>query len=487
MEIYALNNDRMLCWDEFLVDKMVDAEVIMHHPRKTDDLIVMDEEWEGAGNGAGRVFKVDGQYRFYYRAYHAMYNANGTISHGVNPDGEILNICLKTSVDGKHFKSVPVNKFAFNGSRFNNIVGGLPYLDENPDCLPGEKYKALTVLSPKHKLGYCLALKHSEDGIVFSEPLKLEFPGGFDSENILLWNKDTQKYNIYYRGFHYKEGYDAGPHSIENERHNLRDVRLAETADFIHFDLKGPLDFGEDKEDMQLYTNNIMRYHRAKNMFIALPARYHDRWQDAHNLERFSLADRKKVVTELFNREGTALTDCAIMTSRDGFRFNRWDEAFITPGVQDRNNWWYGQCFPAYGIIETECDEFGAPNELSFFMNEYYKTKNTCNFRRYAVRLDGFFSWYAKYKGGEILTKPFTFTGRQLEINFATPPCYGGMRIQICDENGKELEGYDSRNLFGDSVDRIVDFEKDAGDLQGTPIRLKIQLKDSSLYSFRFI
>ena len=62
-----------------------------------------------------------------------------------------------------------------------------------------------------------------------------------------------------------------------------------------------------------------------------------------------------------------------------------------------------------YGLLETEAEEEGAPNEISFYVGENYRIKNV-NFRRYTVRLDGFFSWRAPYRGGEILTKPVPIT-----------------------------------------------------------------------------
>jgi hypothetical protein len=84
-----------------------------------------------------------------------------------------------------------------------------------------------------------------------------------------------------------------------------------------------------------------------------------------------------------------------------------------------------------------------------------------------------------------VVTKPFKFDGNKLSANFRTS-AFGSLRIKICDENGKAIEGYDSRNLFGDSVDRPVDFEKDLSALSGKTVRLEIFLSDCDLYSFIF-
>lgn len=105
--------------------------------------------------------------------------------------------------------------------------------------------------------------------------------------------------------------------------------------------------------------------------------------------------------------------------------------------------------------------------------------------RRYAVRIDGFFSWNGGFAGGKVVTKPLTFKGNTLSMNFATSSL-GFVRIRILDENGAPMDGYDSGNHFGDSLDRPVVFEKPLSDLNSKPVRLEIALKDADLYSFQF-
>jgi hypothetical protein len=118
-------------------------------------------------------------------------------------------------------------------------------------------------------------------------------------------------------------------------------------------------------------------------------------------------------------------------------------------------------------------------------MGENYRIKGV-NFRRYTIRLDGFFSWTAPYRGGEVLTKPITLDGGEMQLNFATS-ALGGVIVSVCDENGDALEGYRSYTMFGDTVDRPVEFEKPLSTLQGKTVRLKFEMKDAHLYSFAFV
>ena len=57
---------------------------------------------------------------------------------------------------------------------------------------------------------------------------------------------------------------------------------------------------------------------------------------------------------------------------------------------------------------------------------------------------------------------------------------------RILDENGDPIDGYDSGNHFGDSLDRPVPFEKALSDLNGKQVKLEFTLKDADLYSFQF-
>ena len=106
-------------------------------------------------------------------------------------------------------------------------------------------------------------------------------------------------------------------------------------------------------------------------------------------------------------------------------------------------------------------------------------------FYRYTLRLDGYFSWHGGGGGGTLTTKPVTFTSDTMEINFKTA-ALGGLRIEILDEEGKPIEGYDSGRLFGNSLSRPVDFEAPLAALSGKTVRLRITLRDADLYSFRF-
>lgn len=478
---------RILCWDDKIIEASENIQVQAHKPEKKNIALTCDNEWEGVHNGYASVIRMGDTYRLYYRADPFRHRLDKAPTPGK------AVICVAESRDGGiTFRKPNVGKYEYNGTKNNNIVFSRAkaidnfsvFYDTNPNCPKEEKFKALCELNLGSEGGTHLIYYASEDGYDFREQYALDVQGTFDTYNVVLWDENTEQYFLYYRAFHTPEGEDRL--SWKGARPNwIRHVRVATSKDFKNWTKHGRISFEEGQEIYQLYTNQITKYFRTDDTFIGFPVRYNDRAEEKRNFHFMPLGDRHENITEVFGREGTAVTDCVIMTSNDGLCFNRRDEAFMTPGVEARDNWWYGNCYTVYGLAETEAEEDGAPNEISFYMGENYRIKNV-NFRRYTIRLDGFFSWFAPYRGGEAVTKPVTVDGNELRINFATS-ALGGVTVFICDEEGKELEGYQSYTMFGDSVDRPVEFEKPLSDLNGKRVRLKIKMKDAHLYSFVFL
>lgn len=82
-----------------------------------------------------------------------------------------------------------------------------------------------------------------------------------------------------------------------------------------------------------------------------------------------------------------------------------------------------------------------------------------------------------------LVTKPFTYPGKQLFIHFSTS-ALGYFFITLVDENG---ERYESGETFGDSIDRCVTFPEGVVEkLSGKTVTLEFRFRDADLYSFVF-
>lgn len=472
-----------LCWDNKNFTKNDGVVVLQHKPEKKDIALKCADEWEGVHNGYASIAKIGDKYRMYYRVG----GQNGCVYKDETAQSKSM-VCVAESTDGINFTKPTLNKFEFNGSKSNNVVfwrdngGNLDtftvFYDTNPDCKPEEQFKAFARDSGTD----ILDLYISPDGYDFKFAQRIELGGTFDSYNTVHWNKDTKQYHFYFRGYHHPDGTLVNGYADMDETNDLRDVRLAVSKDFRNWKFVDFIKF-ENNVDVQLYTNQIRQYYREPNTLIGFPVRYIDRVNEQESFEYMPIADVRNRITQSAGREGTALTDCAIMTSTDGLNFNLRPTAFFTPGMETTQNWWYGNCYTVYGMIETPTDD-GENREISMYISENYRIKKV-DFRRYTLRLDGFFSWYGDGNGATAITKPFILENENMFVNFATS-ALGSLRITILSPDGKEIDGYKSYTIFGDNTNRPVKFQNSLASLIGKEIQIKFELEDCHLYSYTF-
>lgn len=512
-----IGSQRELFVEDDLIDRIVgEAELRLHHPVPQEVVLEHDEPWEGSGCVYHSIFKDGDRYRMYYAAGQLTVTPNG-VDAGTH--GQFC--CYAESDDGIHWRKPALGLHEFQASTANNIVivrekvgdatsePGEPavFKDENPEAPPDARYKALLPanrLPTDHRRGL-LAFK-SPDGLHWSpmsdKPILAD--GAFDSQNLAFWDAKQGHYRAYWRYFT-KGGYDN--EEVWNPRGH-RAIRTATSEDFLNW--KNQMDLRYvDSPSEQLYTNQVKPYHRAPHLLIGFPTRYVERGHnDGPNHEARASAgpDRTgqwsaslRALPELENRlwrakaserYGRALTEGLLMASRDGVNFKRWNEGFLRPGIERQGTWNYGHQFIGWHPVETKGTLQGAPNELSLYAVESYWTDNSDLLRRYTLRLDGFVSAQAPMSGGELVTKPITFSGKALSLNFATSAA-GSLQVELQDENGKPLPGYsldDCEELFGDTLDRGVNWKTkaDLSPLSGRAVRVRFVLRDADLYSFQF-
>ena len=225
-------------------------------------------------------------------------------------------------------------------------------------------------------------------------------------------------------------------------------------------------------------------------IYVGFPTRYEDRgWNPS--AEALPQLDYRRVRASGNPREGTAVTDGMFMSSRDGLHFDIWPESFIRPGLRARDGWFYGDNYQNWGIVETESTIQGAQRELSFYVTEAAHQPDTAKrLRRHSLRIDGFVSVHAKLTGGEVLTRPMVFAGRELVLNVSTSAA-GSVRVELQDEGGQPIEGYgmdDCPEIYGDDIERAVHWKDgvDVSALAGRPVRMRMVLRDADVYAFQF-
>ena len=108
---------------------------------------------------------------------------------------------------------------------------------------------------------------------------------------------------------------------------------------------------------------------------------------------------------------------------------------------------------------------------------------------RLALRLDGFVSADAPYKGGELTTLPLKFDGKSLELNVQTSVA-GHVLVEIL-RNGEPIQGYsvaDADPIKGNFIKKAVTWngQSDVSSLAGEPVQVRFVMRDAKLYAFQF-
>lgn len=445
--------------DDFLIESFTgDAELELHPPVEREVVISHDQPWEGNTSTYHTVFNDGEKYRMYYRGHHVAAHGSGKIEN----HNEV--VCYAESDDGIHWTKPNLGLFEFNGSKENNIVWAkgagvhnfAPFPDGNPDVTPEAKYKAIG----RHSGG--LYVFQSPDAIhwelIKDDPVITK--GAFDSLNIAFYDAYRGRYVDFHRGF----------------RNGVRDIMTTVSKDFVNWAEPDWLSYtGAPPE--HLYTNGIVAYHRAPHIFVGLPKRY--------------VPGRNPT-----KHPAKGVSDAVFMSSRDGNTFHRWPEAIVRPGLVD-SRWVNRNNLPAWGIVETESDLPGGPNELSIYTTEGYYTGDSCELRRHTWRLDGFVSISASYGGGEVLTKPVIFGPEAddqskaiaLNLNVSTSAA-GSVLVELL-QDGEPIPGFsmsDCDPIFGDEIDLKVtwDGKGDLSALIGQPVQLRFKLVDADVYAMQF-
>jgi len=450
--------------DDWLIDRMSDTTLKMHPPVPREVVLEFNRVWEGPISLPGSVIHDGGRYRMWYAA---------RSSSGASGQSSGSHTAYAESADGIHWERPELGIAEVDGSTANNVVaydtddthiGGI-YRDRNPDVRPGETYKAVTVRRRADRSHYIRGFT-SNDGlnwhIVDRDPLLVaprdDWPI-FDGEAAVFWDTVQEEYVGYFRGWEPARG---GTYS--DLRGGVRSIRRSTSPDFREWSELQFIDMGDSTQE-HLYKHTCEPYFRAPHIYLMFPwrfvpgRRFDPDWPDH------------------------GISETVFMSSRDGIHFDRrFMEAFVRPGP-DPLNWGDRSNMMSSGVVQT------GPAELSVYYSEHYRSP-TCRMRWATLRIDGFVSVNAPYAGGELTTRPLTFEGGELVINYATSVA-GSIRVEVQEADGKAIDGHllpQNAEIFGDEIERVVAWDSgtDVSALAGRPVRLRFTMKDADLYSIRF-
>ncbi|MBE6695566.1 MAG: hypothetical protein E7587_03850 [Ruminococcaceae bacterium] len=500
----SIGKRREIFCDSFIINEEIStAKARLHNPVRRGVAFPCDEPWEGNISTYANVFFAEGKWLLYYRTARSFSGP--------------FYICRAESEDGIVWNKPALGAIEINGSTDNNAVIDQPlarsfgakhlndcyvFYDENPDCPKKERYKAVMSTAGDESL---ISLV-SADGIHFSYFGMMTDFGAFDSQNLAFYSKEHKKYFCYYRYEHKPDStvafeeysfYQDTANKLWDEKamstrqpspedeaaKMMRDIRVMESEDFIHW-TESQLIKTKD-ERVQFYTNAISPYPRAPHIFIGFPVRYYERKAWTPNYDELCGRDaRLDRIINGYARGGLVITDGLFMCSRDGYSFERYDEAFLRPPAEHPYSWMYGDCYAAAGLAETPSDIPLSDPEYSLYVVENYRAATGYNLIvRYTIRLDGFVSRHADADEALLVTKEFTYDGSILYANIATSAKGHAYFTIKCGE-----EEYTSYEVFGNSVDKKIHFhdEEAVARLSGRPVTLEVRLMDADIYAIRF-
>jgi len=466
--------------DNLLIDQtMGSAKLTLQRPTEKEVVFTFDQPWEGNSSGYATIFKDGLIYRMYYRGQDwRSFNEQST-----------LFTCYAESKDGINWERPNLDLVLFKGSKKNNIILSgeisntfVPFKDTNPNCNPGERYKAIAALSQPSKGLYSFS---SSDGIHWQPMSKdpIITKGKFDSQNLAFWCNANNRYLVFHREMRGQDD-EIRPGGLQlglDQMGQARDVMTSSSSDFRYWTKPQWLQYPGSRRE-QIYLNQIRPYYRAPHILVGFPGRFMAGREIKEGLP----------ITKHPSYKFGSISETLFMTSRDGVNFKRWGEAFVRPGLR-KERWIYPNTFPAYGLTVTEHPTQGMPNELSFYINDggYWTSGGIASrLRRYTLRIDGFVSLQAPLAGGEIVTKPIIFKGKKLIMNFSTSAA-GSVKAEIQGITGRPIPGFalsDSAENFGDQIKGVLNWKgnPDLSKLAGQPVRLRFVLSDADLYSFSF-
>jgi hypothetical protein len=421
---------RELFVDRYLIDTLEGVTHELHEPRATEPMQEPADPME-----YGTILWDGSLYRMYTRQ-----------GRGAKFDGDITEVTRYcASIDGIHWKRPSLGLVEIDGTKDNNVIlheapychNFAPFLDENPQCDPKHKFKALAGTVKSGLVAFV-----SPDGIHWDKlrdtpVITYTKEYAFDSQNVAYWSSLESQYVCYFR--HFLDG-------------KLRSICRTTSKDFVNW--TEPRAMKPNLPGEHLYTSLAHPYFRAPHLTIATPTRF-------------------------FPERGES-TDILFMTARGDQPFDRtFRHAFLRPGL-DPDRWGNRSNYAAWHIVPTGFTDQG-PTELSLYVTP---------FRRFTLRLDGFASIHADADIGIATTKLFVMGGDRLEINASTSGG-GRVRVELVDSSGNPIDGFrfeDCEPFVGDSIGHTVRWKKKASlaSLKGTPIRARFELLEADLYALQF-
>ena len=478
-----VGNETQLFIDDHLIERMEGLKRTLHQPEDTlaNPVIVPEEPWEHRRIPYGSViwFPEEKKFKCWYltlNIYDSRPGYRGYRKEHHIPIQEAAYICYAESKDGVKWIKPELGLHAFRGSKQNNIV--IPS--------PGTHFDSVSVMYlphlkelPYRMMAFIGRWPYKEELVKkkWGDPppfgIKQHGHYAFGSKDGIHWrelNDNEPVLRVSDRSMFWwdpQKGIFAG--AAKRSHKNKRAQAYAWSHDMIQWTVTPDWIHKADQRD-----------HPGDEGEAAYGFPYGSQWVGFAEMRRVR---RGKVgVVD----HGTKI-NWELLTSRDG---RRWDRPLRKMFFPDAGtNTWRHQVFKIFANPPIERDGrlliyYGGKTGTVPIETGMKPFQALC---LATLRKDGFVSLDAGKMGGELLTRPFVFKGNVLVLNHSTKG--GRLRVEIQNTEGRIIPGYslkDCQEVTGESLQHAVRWKKRVSSLAGRSIRLRIALRDASLYSLRF-
>jgi hypothetical protein len=477
-----IGSRRELFVDRLLIDRLDNTHLKLHEPVSGGVAIRIDKPWEGPPNGPMSVIDLGDRLLMYYRGWSLAdpndQNGVGCVAesrdNGATWRKPVLDLVKRPDWPRNNIIATDDGepRFAFPCAPWVDTRPGVPANERikmiRSEPVSGEKHTAMVdPAGPKR-----LVFWASADGFTFRKlvpqpEMVSDLRNCFDGGNTMFWSEEEQQYVLYYRW--YDDEWGRG----------RRSMARTTSKDLMTWTESVPMTYGDTPRE-QFYTNNTQPYFRAPHIYIAPAARFMEGRQAVTD-EQATACGVKTIGPHVYYKD---CSDGVLLTSRAGSTgYDRaFMETFIRPGL-GYGHWTSRTNYPLTGILPAD------DGRVQMFVARHYM-QDTWHIERLLMRTDGFASVSAPWGGGEMVTKPFTFAGSALEINYRTG-APGFVRVEIQDAAGTPIPCFtldDCPEIIGDEIERTVAWNggTDVSRLIGQSVRLRFVMKDADLFALRF-
>ena len=294
--------------DDYLIAHRHGLRLQMGRPQKyeTNPILIADRPWELTDPDYGCLIhdRDEGTYKLYYESR----ENNGILGDPSRPErGRLM---LATSKDGLHWEKPALNAIPINGSTANNVVFTGPpgkrskvywVTKDYADPDPARRYKMMYHLWDFRGRG--VGISHSPDGVHWTASPYINLGGGFDTQNLFLWDDRVGQWVGYLR----------------TRADGRRCIGRATSPDAFHWSRPVSVHCpdAQDPPDFDLYTPGIFKYSGAQDVYVMITAAFD--WKS----------------NTLFGQLGL---------SRDGIHWHRFREPFLPLGKP--GEWDAGSIYP---------------------------------------------------------------------------------------------------------------------------------------------